>query len=50
MLNAQLQPYSVLQRGKVPDGLLVGQAQAGDQYAFEALVNRYHRPLASYMQ
>jgi RNA polymerase sigma-70 factor, ECF subfamily len=27
----------------------VGQAQAGDQCAFELLVNRYHRPLASFI-
>jgi hypothetical protein len=30
-----------LQMKEVPDGVLVGQAQAGDQGAFEALVNRY---------
>jgi RNA polymerase sigma factor (sigma-70 family) len=29
--------------------MLVGQAQAGDQCAFELLVNRYHRPLASFI-
>ena len=36
-----------LQRKEVPDGVLVGQAQAGDQRAFEVLVNRYHCSLAS---
>jgi RNA polymerase sigma factor (sigma-70 family) len=42
---------SNLQPGQeVPDGALVGQAQAGDQRAFEALVNRYHRQLASYIR
>ena len=41
--------YSVLAGQGVPDGVLVGQAQAGDQRAFESLVNRYHRPLASYI-
>jgi RNA polymerase sigma-70 factor (ECF subfamily) len=40
------QPSS-LHRKEVPDGVLVGQAQAGDQCAFEVLVNRYHRLLAS---
>lgn len=42
--------YSVLAGQGVPDGVLVGQAQAGDQRAFESLVNRYHRPLASYIR
>ena len=34
----------------VPDGDLVGQAQAGDQRAFEFLVSRYHHPLVSYIR
>ncbi len=38
-----------LQRNEVPDGVLVGQAQSGDQCAFELLVNRYHRSLASFI-
>src|SRR5260370_33265865 len=42
------QPLDLLKQG-VPDGVLVGQAQAGDQRAFEFLVSRYHRPLASYI-
>ncbi len=50
MLNPQPQPYSILQRKEVPDSLLVGQALAGDQYAFEFLVNRYRHPLVSYIQ
>src|SRR5438132_12030906 len=47
MSYAQPWQYSVLQG--VPDGVLVGQAQAGDQRAFEFLVSRYHRPLANYI-
>jgi len=35
---------------EVPDGALVRQAQAGDQRAFEALVNRYHPQLVSYVR
>jgi RNA polymerase sigma factor (sigma-70 family) len=50
MLNLQPQQYSILQRKEVPDGLLVGQALAGDQCAFEFLVNRYHQPLVSYIR
>jgi hypothetical protein len=50
MLNAQPQPYSILQRKEVPDGLLVGQALTGDQYAFELLVNRYQQQLVSHIQ
>ncbi len=48
MSYAQPWQYSVLQG--VPDGDLVGQAQAGDQRAFEFLVSRYHRPLVSYIR
>jgi RNA polymerase sigma-70 factor (ECF subfamily) len=47
MLYAQPQQYSILQGQGVPDGVLVGQALAGDQRAFELLVSRYHRPLVS---
>jgi RNA polymerase sigma factor (sigma-70 family) len=36
-----------LQGKEVPDGVLVGQAQAGDHCAFEVLVNRYYRSLTS---
>jgi len=50
MSYAQPRQYSVLQGQDVPDGVLVGQAQAGDQRAFELLVSRYHCPLVSYIQ
>src|SRR5260370_38836977 len=50
MTYVQPRQYSVLQGQGVPDGILVGQAQAGDQRAFEFLVSRYHRPLASYIR
>ncbi len=50
MLNPQPQQYSILQRKEVPDGLLVGQALAGDQYAFEFLVNRHHHQLVSHIR
>src|SRR5215469_8886781 len=48
MSYAQPRQYSMLQG--VPDGVLVGQAQAGDQRAFEFLVSRYHHPLVSYIR
>src|SRR6266566_6682711 len=50
MSYAQPRQYSVLQGQGVTDGDLVGQAQAGDQRAFEFLVSRYHRPLVSYIR
>jgi RNA polymerase sigma factor (sigma-70 family) len=50
MSYTQPRQYSVLQEQGVPDGILVGQAQAGDQHAFEFLVSRYHRPLVSYIR
>jgi RNA polymerase sigma-70 factor, ECF subfamily len=50
MADAQPPQYSALQGQGVPDGVLVGQAQAGDQRAFEFLVRRYHRPLAHYIR
>ncbi len=50
MPYAQPRQYSVLQGQEVPDGVLVGQAQAGDQRAFEILVRRYHCPLVSYIR
>jgi RNA polymerase sigma factor (sigma-70 family) len=50
MSHAQPRQYSVLQGQGVPDGVLVGQAQAGDQRAFEFLVSRYHYPLVSYIR
>jgi RNA polymerase sigma-70 factor, ECF subfamily len=50
MLYAQPRQDSVLQGQDDPDGVLVGQAQAGDQRAFELLVSRYHCPLESYIR
>ncbi len=50
MLHPQRQPDSILQRNEVSDGLLVEQALAGDQYAFEFLVNRYHHQLVSHIR
>src|SRR5437016_9744782 len=50
MLNPQPQQYNILQRKEGPDGVLVGQALAGDQCAFEFLVNRYHQQLVSYIR
>jgi RNA polymerase sigma factor (sigma-70 family) len=47
MLDAQPRKYSILQGQAVPDGILVGQALAGDQRAFELLVSRYRQPLVS---
>ncbi|HEX6553545.1 MAG TPA: RNA polymerase sigma factor [Ktedonobacteraceae bacterium] len=48
MPNVEPQHYSILQRNEVPDGVLVGQALAGDQAAFESLVNRYHHHLMGF--
>src|SRR2546425_3622830 len=39
--------YSILEGQGVSDGVLVGQALAGDQRSFEILVSRYHHPLVS---
>ena len=50
MLYTQPRQDSVLQEQEVPDGVLVGQAQAGDQRAFELLVSRYHCPLKCYIR
>src|SRR6266566_2987714 len=50
MLDAQPRKYSILQGQAVRDGILVGQALAGDQRAFELLVSRYHRPLVRCIQ
>ena len=50
MLRPQSQPDSILQRNEVPDGLLVGQALAGDQGAFECLVNRYQQQLVNHIR
>ena len=50
MPYAQSREYSILQEQRVPDGVLVEQALAGDQCAFETLVNRYHRQLVSHIR
>src|SRR5438105_812169 len=47
MLDVQPRQYSILQGKGVPEGVLVGQALAGDQRAFELLVSRYRQPLVS---
>src|SRR5436305_3959722 len=50
MSYAQPRQFSVLQGQEVPDGVLVEQALAGDQWAFELLVSRYHGPLERYIR
>jgi RNA polymerase sigma factor (sigma-70 family) len=50
MPYAQPRQYSILQGQGVADGVLVEQALAGDQSAFEFLVSRYHTPLVGYIR
>ena len=50
MLYAQPLLYSMPQGQAVPDGVLVEQALAGDQSAFECLVRRYHPPLVIHIR
>ena len=50
MSYSQLPQYYLLQEQRVPDGVLVEQALAGDQGAFESLINRYHLQLVSYIR
>ena len=50
MTYVQPPQNNVLPGQEVPDGVLVGQAQAGDQQAFELLVSRYQRPLVGYIR
>src|SRR6266487_5256095 len=50
MSYTQTRHDSVPEGQGVPDGVLVGQALAGDQCAFELLVSRYHQPLVSYIR
>jgi RNA polymerase sigma-70 factor, ECF subfamily len=50
MRHAQPQRDRILQRNQVPDGVLVGQALAGDQAAFDSLVNRYHHHLMGFIR
>ena len=47
MLSTQPHQGSTVQGQGAPDGILVGQALAGDQRAFELLVSRYRQPLVS---
>src|SRR6266581_5119285 len=49
MSYVQPRHHSVPKGQGVPDGVLVEQALAGDQCAFEILVRRYHRSLVSYI-
>ena len=50
MLYAQhIQQQSTHREQRVPDGTLVKRALAGDQIAFDVLVNRYRTILASYI-
>lgn len=50
MIYGQPRQYSILPGQGVSDGVLVEQALAGDQRAFELLVSRYHHPLVSYIR
>jgi RNA polymerase sigma factor (sigma-70 family) len=49
MSYVQTRHYSVPKGQGVPDGVLVEQALAGDQCAFDILVSRYQRLLVSYI-
>ncbi len=50
MSHAYSRKSSIRQRNEPADGVLVGQAVAGDERAFEALVSRYQPSLLSYIQ
>jgi RNA polymerase sigma-70 factor, ECF subfamily len=50
MPRAQLMRSSASYEQEVPDGILVEDVLAGDESAFDILVNRYHRLLTSYIQ
>src|SRR2546430_2851488 len=50
MSYVQPRHHSVPKGQGVPDGVLVEQALAGDQCAFDILVRRYHRSLVSYIR
>src|SRR5215469_5466793 len=50
MSYVQTRHYSVPKGQGIPDGVLVEQALAGDQWAFEILVRRYHHLLVSYVR
>jgi RNA polymerase sigma-70 factor, ECF subfamily len=49
MSYVQTRHYSMQKGQGAPDGVLVEQALAGDQCAFEILESRYHRLLVSYI-
>jgi RNA polymerase sigma factor (sigma-70 family) len=49
MLHASQQQKRVLRGQEVPDGVLISQALAGDQRAFEHLLDRYQQSLLSYI-
>ena len=49
MRYAQPPHDSIVQKNHVPDGVLVGQALAGDQAAFDSLVNRYQHHLMGFI-
>src|SRR5256884_1338330 len=49
MSYVQPRHHSVPKGQGVPDGVLVEQALAGNQCAFDILVRRYHRSLVSYI-
>src|SRR5216684_1515823 len=42
--------HSTSQGTEPSDGILLRQSLAGDEYAFEALVNRYRSPLLNYIR
>jgi RNA polymerase sigma factor (sigma-70 family) len=50
MADTQSQLDSLLSRQAAPDSVLVRQARAGDQQAFELLFSRYHGPLTSFIR
>jgi RNA polymerase sigma factor (sigma-70 family) len=50
MPNAQSRQSDILHEQGAPDGVLVEYVLAGDQSAFDLLVRRYRRLLASYIQ
>jgi len=49
MSYVQTRHYSLPEGQGAPDGVLVEQALAGNQCAFDILVRRYHRLLVSYI-
>ena len=50
MSYIQQEKQSTWQANGPSDGVLLGQAVAGDERAFEELVNRYHRSLLNYIR